>query len=438
MGQKDLRRTQFDAKEAITSSLDSTRQELAFTWFYKDGDTVDIVALDAQGCVVGSPLAENLTIQAIDTNVAVYLSASVDTSTALPTGGVAWYLSVNDIDDGQEAIDRLYRCFNPSAAGAVSVCADVADPDDVRLDSPVGGQSTHLVTDIKLLRAGDEVQVLADSGLLGTANIVSLDARADDSNNESQVVLDSNIDTTGETNVRICTTSLTTEALINRINENVDKIDAPIENEDLDACNGLDTAFETDNLFLQGTSKGWLDGGRMRLGTAGTRASLTQDGLTYTSMLLGLLGNEVEVSIASGAGFTIVVDKQFKANPNGINTGDTYYRITINDNGGAATEKEIADALNADAEVRRLVQVQYAGDGSATASTFALTNLAGGLDDGTGDYAEIEQIFENSIVATGYKWLSLHIRPDEDNRYSTPPAVSEEAWVDYRKALTNA
>jgi hypothetical protein len=84
-----------------------------------------------------------------------------------------------------------------------------------------------------------------------------------------------------------------------------------------------------------------------------------------------------------------------------------------------------------------LVQVQYGGDGTGVVSTFGATSLAGGADNGTGDYAELPQVFENLIAQTGYKWISFHIRPSERNRMKIPPTNSEELVIDYRKPLHN-
>jgi hypothetical protein len=110
--------------------------------------------------------------------------------------------------------------------------------------------------------------------------------------------------------------------------------------------------------------------------------------------------------------------------------------VTVNDNGGTATAKDIANAINADVVAKRLVQVQYNLDGLGL---FVATSglLAGGLDDGTGDYAELEQIFGNNISGTGFKWVAFHIRPNERNRMDEPPEDDEDIAIDYRKATEN-
>jgi len=67
----------------------------------------------------------------------------------------------------------------------------------------------------------------------------------------------------------------------------------------------------------------------------------------------------------------------------------------------------------------------------------AATPLAGGLNDATFDYAELEQVYKNNISATGYKWIAFNVRPDQKNRMKVPPQDSEELYMDYRTALVN-
>lgn len=441
MGQTNLIRTQFEGCEIITSSVASVQQSLAFTRYYKVGDTVNIIAKDANGCQVGANLATQITIDAILNGDSLTFDASVDTTTALPAGAVGWYVVPCDIATGEDAIDRLYRCYAGAENITVQLCANASPPSE--LDTPVGGQSRHLVDDITCLRVGDTVVITADSGELGSGVIVSLDPNADEANNLSEIVIDSNVDTTAETNVQLCA-EITVAELFTRMKENIDKIDQPCENEYMGDGDCDLTAFESNALFLAGTSHIYLDGRKQRLGTAGTRASLDQgtypgdnDSMRFTSLILGTLGNEVEVEVQAGAGLTVAVTKSFNWTPGTLFT-NAQYLIQVNDNGGAATSQEIADAINADPDAMRIVQAQYGGDGTGVVATFGPTNLAGGLDDGTGDYAEIPQVYLNNISLTGYKYASLHIRPLEKNRLDRPPRDSEELITDYRKALTNA
>jgi hypothetical protein len=410
---------------------------MAFTGYYRVGDYVDIVAIDAQGCQVGANLATGLIVSAIDDDVSMVFNTTVDTSTALPAGAVAYHVIPNDILTGEEAIDRLYRSQRPT----VQICVDATPPSE--LDTPLAGQSRHLVNDIHLIRTGDSVSVISDSGLLGTALVVSVAANADETNNLSEIVLDDNIDTTGETNVQICV-NLSIKTYLERLKGDIDLIDRPVENEYMGAGNGTDTAFLASNLFLASTSHVYLDGRKLRLGTAGTRASLTvgtfpanDDSLRFTSLILGTLGNEVRVRLQAGAGLTVAVTKTFQWTNGALFTGSDYL-ITVNDNGGAATAAQIAAAINADATAKRIVLAQYGDDGAGVPAPFGPTALTGGLNDGTGDYAELPQVYENNISLTGYKWVSLHIRPSESNRLDRPALVTEEMVIDYRRALTNA
>lgn len=441
MGQTNLIRTLFEGSEIITSSVDSTKQLLAFTRYYKVGDRADIIALDAEGCQVGAALATGLTIDAIENGSSITFDASVDTSTALPAGAVGWYIVPNEILTGEEAIDRLYRCYAGSENITVQLCVNATPPSE--LDTPIVGQSRHLVDDISCLRVGDPVSVISDSGLLGTANIVSLQANADEANNMSEIVLDDNIDTTAETNVKICT-DVTVAVLFDRIKNNIDAIDQPCENEFIGDGTCTDTVFDSDALFLAGTSHFYLDGRKLRLGVAGTLATVDQgtypgnsDSLRFTSLITGTLGNEVEVEVVAGAGLTVTVTKSFDWNAGTLFTASQYL-IQVNDNGGTASSQDIADAINADADAQRILLAQYGGDGTGVVAPFGPTALAGGLDDGTGDYAEMPQVYENNISLTGYNWVSMHIRPGEKNRLDRPPRDTEEMVIDYRKALTNA
>lgn len=448
MGQKNADRLQYKAREIITSSINAARQTMVFTNYFVVGDYVDVFAINSSGEKVGSNLATNIQVSAIQKGVAVVFSAAVDTTTALPAGAVGWYVGVRDIDDSQEAIDRLYRKKSDfGAPGNVQISATVVD--DSLLDVDITGaaqigHSVQFVDSISILRVGDSVQVLADSGLLGNATIVALDAMADAANNMSRIQLDSAIDTTGETNVSIVAGNLTIDQILARLQQNVDSIDQPIENEDLDAGNGIDCVFETDNLFLYRTSKVLIDGVRKVLGTAGTRASkvigtfpTANDSMKADSMILGTLGNEVELEILNVAGNAITVTKSYK-----VNAGGSYalsqYKISIANNSGASTAKQLCDLLNAHAQVRRIAQFRYGGDGSGTIAAMASSNFTGGLNDGTKDYAELEQVFNNQIVNTGFKFIALRIDAANENRLNHPPLADEDLTADYRKALTNA
>jgi hypothetical protein len=417
--QPNLERTYFRPQEEITSSVDSTLQTLAFTGYYNVGDTVDIIDVGPDGCRIS--IIGTRTITAIEKDQSLMFDTTIDTSLATGTP----YAFVRDIDDGQEAIDRLYHRIQDGQSCEINVPVL-----DQALNAPVGGKTTYYVADVGVLRAGDVVSIIGDEGLIGSATIDSVDPKADQSGNRSIVIITSVVDTSTFTNPRIqsivpiCT-------IVERLRTDIDKIDLPLENELLDAPDCLKTAFETDYLFRPGSSKLYLDGVRLRLGTVGTRAALTQ-GLTdaqllFSSMILGTAGNLTKVAVVAGAGFTISVSGDFTVG----------FTISINDNGGAATAAQIAAALNADLVVKRLIQTRFGGDGSGTVIPFAATALATGANDGSGDYAEIPQVIDNVISNTGYKWVSLWILPNDRNRLNKPPRNSEELLIDYRRIMYN-
>ena len=186
MGQTNLFRTEFEPCEIITSALDATKQDLAFTSYFKLGDTVDIVAKNARGCYVGAALATDLTVCGIVNSDSLSFDVSVDTSTALPVGAVGWYAIAKNIDDGQEAIDRLYRCYTQSETpGNIQICEDIVGHVS---GSPIGGQTTLYVDDINCFRAGDATQITCDIGGPFNVNIVSPESNADEAKNLSEIV----------------------------------------------------------------------------------------------------------------------------------------------------------------------------------------------------------------------------------------------------------
>lgn len=440
MGQANAKRIQWKSQHAnITSALNDTRQETPFTGYFQLGDIVDVVEMDAAKNIL-STLSDNNTVAAIEKDVAITLGTTVDTS--VPPNGGTYYITCQNIDDVQEAVDRLYHRGNSSE----DLTCDFDLPIVAQfLNSPIGGQTKYEVSDVKGLQAGDSVQILDAApagGLIGTGTVISVNIAADEANNKSEIVISTLVDTSTATTPVIHSVGVTIKDCLERLSGRIDSIDDPIENEDEGLGNGTDCAFETSNLFLQGTSKVYLDGIRKKKGTAGTRASLAQgagdSALTFTSMLMGLLGNEIRVKVQAGAGFAITVVKSYQANSNQIVSAGTDYLITINDNTGAATSQEIADALNAHAQVKRILMAQWGGDGTGVVAAFGPTALTGGLDNGAGDYAELPQIFENVISLTGYKWISFHLRPNERNRMSIPPEDDEEITMDYRMASVNA
>jgi len=394
------------------------------TWYFEEGDTVDVVAVDAKGCIV-SVIDDNRTVDAIDPGLSLTLDAAVDT-TGLPAGQTP-YILCQTILSAQQSIDRLYK---RKFSGEVNF----------RIREPIlsqdisGGQGIYYVADVSFIRPGDKFDIQDDDGLVvDDVTVQAVNPNADEANNLASVTLTTNPDSLAA-NPLFISQDITVQEAIWRNQERIDEIDRPIENEYIGTGDGSFTVFDVDNLFRFGSSKLWLDSGRLRLGTAGTRSFLEQgtypgddDSLKFTSMILGTAGDLTTVEVAAGAGFTIVVTGKYS----------TGYVITINDNTGAATAAEIAAALNADADVKRILQAQWGGDGSGVVAPFGPTALAAGANDGTGDYAEIPQIYNNLIVNTGYKWVSLHIRTNEQNRMKVPPKCSEELVIDYREPMEN-
>lgn len=418
--QPNLERTYFRAQEEITTLINSAVQNVAFTGYYEIGDTVDIIDVGPDGCRIS--ILGTRTIVDIVKDQALIFDSAIDTSTA--TG--APYAFVRNIDDGQEAVDRLYHKVN------LGQKCEVTEPIVAQaLNSPVGGKTTYQVADVGMFRAGDSVSIVGDEGLVGNSTIDSVETRADESGNRSVVIITSVLDTSTFTNplikslVPICT-------VVERLRSDIDKIDEPIENELLDNADCLNVAFETDNLFRAGSTQLYLDGVKLRLGTVGTRATLTQGAgnaaLTFHSMILGTAGNLTKVGVVAGAGLTVSVSGNFTAG----------YTVTVNDNGGAATAAQIANAINTSATAKRLVQAIYGGDGSGVVAAFAATNLASGANDGIGDYAEVPQVYNNAISGTGYKWVTLWVLPDDRRRLNKPPRNSEELTINYRKIMYNA
>jgi hypothetical protein len=418
--QPNLERTYFRPQEEITSLVDSVHQTMAFTGYYNIGDIVDIIDVGPDGCRIS--LIGTRTIVAIEKDSSLIFDTTIDTSVATGTP----YAFARNIDDGQEAIDRLYHRVNEGQT------CEINEPIvDQALNQPVGGKTTYYVADVGYLHAGDTIKVIGDEGLVGSATIDSVDPKADESANKSIVVITSVLDTSTFTNPKI-QLILPTCTAIERLRQDIDKIDLPVENELLDTPDCLRTAFETDYTYRAGSTQLYLDGVKLRLGTVGTRATLTQgagnSALTFTSLILGTDGNKTKVGVVAGAGLTVSLSGDYTVG----------FTITVNDNGGAATSAEIAAAINADAVAKRLVQAVYGGTGAGVVAAFAATALATGANDGSGDYAEVPQVINNVIANTGYKWVALWILPSERNRLNKPPRNSEELTINYRRIMYNA
>jgi hypothetical protein len=443
MGQSNSKRIHYEYMEPATPNFNGLVHTVSCTKHFRVGDVVDFVDVDANGNII-SVIAENENL------VAVVQDQYVISGSGIATGGITGTLHIRPqpIDDVKEALDRLY-CDPITGPGQFNRIEPLISGEYLQ-NYPSGGQTLLCVDDTSFFSVGDTVYIYDNEGFdMGTYNILAVDVNADDSNFRSGIVIDGVPAVhTASPNVFIQNTSITSESAIKYLQAIQDEIDKPVENEDLGVGNGTDCAFETNALFVQDSSKLFIDGRRLKKGTAGTRADHTEGvgnaELTFDSLLLGVLGNEIEVQIVSGAGLAVTVTKSYSASSSAIIPGQTQYLIQVEDSSGAATATQIASAINNDPAARRLVQVRTSGgDGSGTVSTFGPTNLTGGADDGDGDYAEIEQIIVNDKVDdeqninTGYKWISLHMRPNERNRLSEPPADDEELCIDYRQARSN-
>ena len=423
MGQLDLVRTQFEARVPITTPQNDDKQLVNFTGYFDINDVVDVIEVDADDNIL-NVLADNLTVLAIDPDLSVTLSAVVNTTGLTGTPKIR----AQSIDDGEAAIDRLYR---RKFQGNVQFI--VREPILASsLNTPSAGQTRMFVGDIRFIRAGDFFDVLADQGLVASnVAVLAANSNADAVNNRAAVDLNALVDLTGFTNPVLVSRSVTVQQAIERNQQAIDQIDRPVENEDLAAADSNRTVWPAVNLFVPGSTRLFLDGVRKRLGSAGTRAALSSGAgnsqMIFTSLILGLAGNLTKIAVQAGAGLTVSVTGNFT----------TGFTITVNNNGGAATAKDIADAVNANATAQRLVLAQWGGTGLGIAGTFVATVLTGGLGNGTGDYAELEQVYNNFIVNTGYKWVSFHIRPNEVNRLNKPPKSDEELQIDYRRPSVN-
>jgi hypothetical protein len=419
-------------------------QDVDFTGYFEVNDVIDVIDVDAAGNIL-SVLAENLSVLAIDPGVSLTLSASVDTTAA---GGTP-KIRCQEIDDGQSAVDRLYRKkVDPSTLSFQLRQGILAQ----QLNKPTLGQTTFEVADASFFRAGDHLDILADEGIIDADTvIVSVTPNADATNNRATVVVNEVIDTSTFTSPFMLNTTISLQSAIERNQERIDEIDRPIENENMDTLNGsgdrMMTAYETATLFRAGSTHVIEDGNKKRLGTAGTRASLATGAgdaaLSFESMLLGLLGNEIRVQVVNAAGTAVTVTKSFKEDSKQIITALTDYLIQVNNASGVATAQEICDAINADSAAKRIVQAMFGGAGSGAVAAFGPTALTGGLNDGTGDYAELEQVRYNNDetllvnTLTGYKWISFHIRPNERNRMYHPPEDDQELDISYRQPMEN-
>lgn len=424
MSQANAERTQYTARQLITSAQNDDAQTVNDTACFKRGDTVNIVLINEDGCQVSS-VYQDVIISGVCPEGGFVFDQAIDTST--PPAGTSFYVENKDLWDVQQALDRLWKCFTEPTDYPFP-----ADPFILsqELDTPIVGQGRYVVDgQVICFKAGDEIQIICDEGIAYTGTVIGRDI------GNSKVILDDSVDLTSFTNCKLINISLTLKEVIGRIKDSVVSVD--VCNEDLDVGDCRMSAFMTDFVFIDTCEAVYLDGSRLRRGTCGTRSTLSNGAgsseLIFTSLILGLDGNNTNI---------VLVDPAAPSSPLSVVTSGNYnsgFTITVSleTDGGStiiSTSEEVADAIEADAEAGRIVQVQHGTDGTGVQAALVSTPLAGGLDDGVGDYCTIEQNLENVITGTGFKWIALHIRPDEKNRLHSVPKDDEDMLIDYQKS----
>jgi hypothetical protein len=412
------------ARQALASLVNSAVLPMAFTGYLAIGDTIDVIDVDVDGNIL-STIAGGVQVISIDPNVSITVDQVVDTTGATGTA----MIEATPIGIGQEAIDRLYR---RKVAGADVGFSRQEAILASAINSPSAGKTLLSVADVALLAVGDEVSIVSDAGLLiSGATIEAIAINGDATNNRATIQIDQLADTSALTNPKLIATSLSVSGMINRLQADIDMIDRPYKHFDLGVGNKNTTVFRLPRTIIPGTSQFKLDGVEAKLGMAGTRASYTHGAanaaLSFRSLILGLAGNATKVAVTTGAGIVVTVSGGFSAG----------YTVSVSNNAGAATSAQIAAALNANASVQKILQATYGGDGTGTPAALVATSLAGGLDNGTGDYAELEDVVNNATANTGYRVISLRIVPSEKNRYQQPPSANEDMWAHYSAPLYN-
>ena len=427
MGQKNADTVQFKPWETVNDSVNSNTHVMQEICRIRESDTVDIWDVDPVTEEVHSVIASNLTILSINPgNNKVVFSAPFDSSS--PTGTVV--VNVQNIDDSQQAIERAL--CDPAPKSSLKNLQQAIEAFEA--DSPSAGKGLYDVDDSQGFRPGDEVEVVNDTGVvIASTTIHAIDINADDANNKSTIAVNSNVDPVIGQNPIIRAKALTLEEYAERLQERIDEIDKPVKNKlPIAQPDSTNSVFEFPVLFLSGSSDVFIDGSKKHLGDCGTLSELVQGALpngqvTFTSMILNTFGDQTRIEVVNAAGLTVSVTGNHK----------TGFLVQVNNNSGAATAKQICDAINADADAKKVVQAIYSGDGSTALAAFGPTNLAGGADDATLDYCELEQVFENKRTGTGFKFVSFNIRPDHPNRMNKAPKDSEEIVIGYAKALVN-
>lgn len=405
MTQKNATRILNDLRMEIQNPANSARQEVLKTGCWRCGDVVEFYDSPDGECLPAVSLG-TATIDCLVPDDAFFFTAAIDLSTASGT-----VIAVNKTLDCQQAFnDRLCDEGNPQNQPYIFAPSIVSTTQD----SPVVGQMTVQINDhAECYAAGDNVKIVCDSGIVLSATVLSVNIA------QNEIVLDDTVDLTGETNCYLASCcDIYLSDILDRTKNLISGGGQDCEDDWDGDCYAA--AFETSQEIVSGTSHVLLDGSLLRRGTAGTRASLSDGAgnseIVFTSMVLNEFGNSVQVEIVNAAGTAVTVSGTW---PNRV--------VSVNNNSGAATVNDLIAAIHADADARRLVQVTTGGgDGTGVAGALVATNLAGGANDATHDYAEA--LDENGDL----KFLLFNIRPDLRNSLKEPFAESEWLHADYK------
>lgn len=417
------KRIQFSCIQDLTSSTDDDYQTLTDTSLIKVGDVLEFWDRNAAGCL--DTLIGTRTVTGVCKDAAITLDSTIDLTTVTGTAAIR----NRNIWNMEDAVKRLYQCGMQAKDYKIQWEAPISS---CNIDTPIIGQSEQFVSDASCWETGDSWAIISDEGLAGTGTVVSTDLVTND------VTIDDSIDCSGLTNPKLVNTSLDLKEQLLRLKQAIDEINAPRCEKLLDGdCNN--TVFYSSQTFKQNSSSTFMGGNRKRLGSScGTRASLVNDvtdaEITFTSLVLGLDGNDISIEFVDPGGTTPLS----VALTGTYDGADRVITVTLETVAAAivSTAQEVADLLNADAATKRLVQAIWGGDGSGVQSALVPTPMAGGLDDATSDtdYCEI-QIIDNNVATGGYGIISFNIRPDEIKRLQCPARENEELDICYAKAV---
>jgi hypothetical protein len=420
MGQPNANRLQYEYITALTSSANDDRQTLANTGFLKVGDVLEFWDQAPSGNLL--TLVGTRSITGVVPNLEITLDSAIDLTVVTGTA----VIRNRSIDDVAAILDRIGLLYAQSEDYKINWAAPISASE---LATPIGGQSRQAVSNSSYFEAGDTWALIHDGGLAGTGSVISTDDAL------NKVVIDSSIDAGALTNPYLINTSVSLKQELERLRSSSETLRVQEALADGDRQN---TAFLVSQKFVVHSTDLYLDGVKKRKGTAGTRAALSNGAanaqLLLTALVLGTDGNDLDFEMvdpaAPSSALAVTVTGTY-------NAGDRKVRVSLATDGASvitSTAAQVAAAVNAHATAKRLLLVRYGGTGAGVQAALAPTPLAGGLNDGTGDYAELEQVDVNVITGSGYRWVSFHVRPNEANRLNSPPRDSEELDIVYSVA----